>query len=70
MNMPWFSLSSRQLRGLGPSVGARPDVVGGEAHAKESVASDDRLGTGDTDGVGSKFGASRDVVNEAASSLG
>ena len=59
MHMPGFSLSSGQLRGLGPSVGARlcSDVVGGEAHAEESVASDGRLGTGDTDGVGSKFGS-------------
>ena len=49
----------RTARGLGLSVGARlcSDVVGSEAHAEESVASDDRLGLGDTDGVGSKFGA-------------
>jgi len=57
---------------LGLSVGARlcSDVVGDEAHAEESVASGDRLGTGDTDGVGSTLGASRVVVNEESSSLG
>ena len=45
------------------------DVVGDEAHTEEPVASDDRLGTWDMDGVGSKFGASL-VVNGAASSSG
>jgi len=59
MHMPWFSLSFGQLRGLGPSVGARlcSDMVGDGAHTEESVASDDRQGTGHTDGGASKFGA-------------
>ena len=72
MHRSRFSSSSGDLRGFGSSVGARvcSDVVGDEAQAEGSAASDDRLGMGHTDGVGPAFrGQSRDaatVVDVAA----
>jgi len=59
VHRPWFSSSSGELKGLRSSVGARlcSDVVGYEAHAEWSVASDDRLGMEDMDEFGPIFGA-------------
>ena len=66
--MSWFFLSFGQPRGLGPSVGARicSDVVGDEACAEDSVASNDGSSIVDTDGVGSKFGAGVVMLSNGA----